>query len=102
MFSLKCAFAFWTSDYEVMLSMLLWQGQRCTAGYLFHLLFCILAKSKDISGSVLTCDSAHSWLLDSAAAPGDQAVGNMPPCCTVPFMVVLLLGSANMVAISMV
>ena len=39
--------------------------------------FYVLATSEVISGWTLTCDSAHSVQLDSAAQLGDQATGNI-------------------------
>ena len=41
------------------------------------LFFYVLATSKVISGRVLTCDSAHSWELYSAASVGNQATSTM-------------------------
>ena len=37
----------------------------------------VLARSKVISGWVLTCDSAHSWRIDSAATLGNQVTDTM-------------------------
>ena len=44
---------------------------------MLFVVFHILATSKFISGWVLTCHSAHSWLLYSAASLGHQAASTM-------------------------
>ena len=44
---------------------------------LIWLLFYVLATCKVISAQVLTCNSAHSWQLYSAAPLGDQATNTM-------------------------
>ena len=46
-------------------------------GLFVCLLFYVLATPKVISGWAPTCDSSHSWRLNSAASLGQQAAGTM-------------------------
>ena len=47
------------------------------SGNIVCLLFYVLATSKVISEWASTCDSAHSWWLNSASPLGDQAASTM-------------------------
>ena len=59
-----------TEQTAIMLYMIMWLVD-------WFLEYSVLATFRVISGWVLTCESAHSWQLYSAAPLGDQATSTV-------------------------